>query len=314
MLALGPLAMRGKEMDADVTDPAARARELGAFLTARRAAVLPADVGLPSSGRRRVVGLRREEVALLAGVSHTWYMELEQGRNVRPTGDVVDAIARALRLDQDETRHLRYLSSLPPEDPPAGEDKIGSSLQRLVDQLSPWPAFIADIYLDLYAWNRGYTTVFRRDPSSSDRQPPNVLYSCFMEPDSRESVVRWEQAARRMLAQFRGEAGRHPSDPRFQELVDLLLLKSEEFRAWWPEYNVRSSRPGLETLIWHPAVGQLRITLVRLHPSDAPHLTLFAMIPADDVEARSLAELDLCSSPTPGRPGAIPEGSHAQGT
>ena len=190
-------------------EQAARRTELGAFLRACRARLAPADVGLPdgsASGRRRTPGLRREEIAQLSGVGVTWYTWLEQGRDISASIQVIDALARALLLTDDQHRHLRELAGLPPPEPPVPAGDMLPRLQRLVDAEAPCPASVYDEHFDYLVWNEPYALV-RHDPGTLPASRRNMLWMMFTDPVNRARMVRWESAARAVLSQFRAAAG-----------------------------------------------------------------------------------------------------------
>lgn len=268
---------------------------LAAFLRARRAGLTPEDVGLvrgSASGRRRTPGLRREEVAELSGVGVTWYTWLEQGRDIAASAQVIDALARVLRLDEDEHWHLRELAGLPPPEhpaePPADGDGLLSRLRLLVDGVMPNPASVYDRHFDYVAWNQAYARL-RHDPASLPPGRRNMVWMMFTDVN-RARMVRWETAARAVLSQFRSAADRHRDGPRFTELATALSEASPEFRAWWAEYPVRYSRPATVT-INDPDAGMIELELFQLRPLDQPDLTMVVQIPADPeslARARSL--------------------------
>jgi transcriptional regulator with XRE-family HTH domain len=272
--------------DHEISDGARRA-ELGAFLRARRGRLRRADVGLPEDGDpglRRTPGLRREEVAELSGVGVTWYTWLEQGRDISASAQVVDALARALRLDPDQHRHLRDLAGLVTavRETPVGD--VLPRLQRLVDSAVPNVASIYDAHLDYVAWNTPYTRL-RNDPAALPRNRRNLLWMMFTDAENRARMVRWESAARAVLSQFRAAAGRRPDDPRFAEMVTELTRVSPEFRQWWQEYPVRYFKPA--TLqIEHAEIGPLQLELFQLRPVEHPDLLLVLQVPAthDDLQ------------------------------
>jgi len=214
--------------------------QLADFLRSRRARLTPADVGLPGDsepGRRRTPGLRREEVAELSGVGVTWYTWLEQGRKITASPQVVDALARALRLSADEHRHFRELAGLAAT-PPASGDDPQSRLQRLVDAAAPNAASVYDVHFDYLAWNEPYRRI-RHDPAALPAGRRNLLWMMFTDAENRARMTTWDRAARALLSQFRAAAGRHPDDPRFTELTAALTEASPQFRDWWAQYPVR---------------------------------------------------------------------------
>jgi transcriptional regulator with XRE-family HTH domain len=267
--------------------------ELAAFLRARRARLRPADVGIPdggASGRRRIPGLRREEVAQLSGVGVTWYTWLEQGRDISASAQVIDALARALLLSPDEHAHLRRLAGLPAPEPPAATSDGIPRLQRLVDALSPNVASVWDVHLDYVAWNAAYARL-RVDPAGLPDGRRNMIWMMFTSADNRARMRRWEAAARAVLSQFRVAAAQRPGDPRFAELVAALAEASPEFRAWWSEYPVGSFRPATIELT-HPLAGEVAFELFQLRLVEQPDLVLVLQVPASPADLRR-AELAL---------------------
>jgi transcriptional regulator with XRE-family HTH domain len=218
--------------------------ELAAFLRARRAQVTPRDAGLPEDmepGRRRTPGLRREEVAELAGMSLTWYTWLEQGRRIAASPQVIDALARALLLEPAQHRYLRRLAGfadLTEHLPAQAVDRA----QRLVDSLMPNLASVYDGHFDFVAWNLAYARI-RTDPAELPQDRRNLLWWMFTDRRNRAMMRDWEPAARAILSQFRAVAGRRPGDQRLTAVVTALGTASPEFRAWWQEYPVNEFRP-----------------------------------------------------------------------
>jgi transcriptional regulator with XRE-family HTH domain len=255
--------------------------QLADFLRSRRARLTPADVGLPADsepGRRRTPGLRREEVAELSGVGVTWYTWLEQGRKIPASPQVVDALARALRLSADEHRHLRELAGLPVT-PEASGDDTRPRLQRLVDAVAPNAACVYDTYFDYLAWNEPYRRI-RHDPAGLPAGRRNLLWMMFTDAENRTRMTTWDRAARALLSQFRAAAGRNPGDPRFAELVAALTEASPQFRDWWAEYPVRYFRPA-RIRVRHPQAGRITLELFQLRLEDDPGLLMVMQVPAD---------------------------------
>jgi len=261
----------------------ARRNELAVFLRSRRAGLSPADVGLPddsSSGRRRTPGLRREEVAQLSGVGVTWYTWLEQGRDISASGQVVDALARALLLTPDQHRHLRELAGLTPPDRGTGAGEPLPRLQRMVDAVTPNAACIYDEHFDYLVWNTAYVRV-RQDPGQLPAGRRNLLWMMFTDPVNRARMTRWEPAARAVLSQFRAAAGRRPGDPRFTEIVTALTEASPDFREWWAEYPIRDFRP-VTIGIDHPGAGPIALELFQVRLVEHPGLLMVLQVPASD--------------------------------
>lgn len=268
----------------------ARRAELAAFLNARRAAMQPEDLGLTRSGRRRVSGLRRHEIADAAGVSVTWYTWLEQGRDIRTTPQVIDGLARAFRLDADAHRHLRRLSGRPLSSAEVRGGADGRTLTALVDALLPHPAHLMDPVADLLAWNRSYSRLFT-DPARLAPEHRNGLWIQLMCDEVRTRLDNWERQTQHTIARFRAEAGKYPGDTRFGEVIEMLDAGSELFRRVWGRHEVHGFAAHLET-IRHPDVGAVNARIVQLRPLDHPNLTLMVhFLDGEDSTARMSALL-----------------------
>jgi transcriptional regulator with XRE-family HTH domain len=277
---------------ADEIQQSARRAELAAFLRARRAQLRPSDVGLPEDprpGRRRTPGLRREEVAQLSDVSITWYTWLEQGRKVSASEQVIEAVARALRLDPDQQRHIRRLAGLPASAAQTRAADVLPRLQRLVDAAAPNIASVYDLHFDYLAWNTPYQRI-RNDPARLPAGRRNLLWMMFTDAENRARMTRWEPAARAVLSQFRSAAGRSPGDPRFAALVRDLTKASAEFRDWWQEYPVRDFRPAT-IAICHPEIGPLDLEMFQFRPVEHPDLLLVLQVPRTPDDLRRVAAL-----------------------
>ncbi|WP_432510070.1 helix-turn-helix domain-containing protein [Kineococcus sp. SYSU DK001] len=227
---------------------------LADFLRARRELVRPEDVGLPAGSRRRVRGLRREEVALLAGISNEYYLRLEQGRDRHPSEQVVDALARALQLDAEATAHALELSRARPRrgarPAPRRPERVPDGVRTLLDQIGV-PAFVLDRYRDVRAANRLATALEPALVAGANR-----LVSLFTDPEARGYHPDWAQEAAGVVAQLRADIGADEDDPRFQALVGELSVKSEDFRRLWARHDVRAG--GSPTgVVRHPVVGDL---------------------------------------------------------
>ena len=270
-------------------EQAARREELAAFLRARREALQPETVGIPRRGRRRVKGLRRHEVADIAAVSVTWYTWMEQGRDIRTTPQVIDSLARALMLDDDEHRHLRRLAGIPITDPDTRLSQGDEGLLQLVDDLSPHPAHLNEPATDLFAWNRAYAVLFV-DPDTLEPRHRNGLWIQLMTDEVRGRLVDWEPETSHTIARFRAEAGKYPGDQRFAELIDELNETSEFFRQEWVRHEVQGFSSHMESFE-HPEVGTIRARIVILRPLNHPHLTLMIHQLADDESRQRMDKL-----------------------
>ncbi|GAA3111760.1 helix-turn-helix transcriptional regulator [Nonomuraea salmonea] len=217
-----------------------RREQLKEFLRARREALAPTDVGLPAAGRRRTPGLRREEVAVLAGVGVSWYTWLEQGRDIKVSGAVLDAVARALLLDEAERTHLYVLAGLNPPDP-AGQPgaPVNDQLRAVLDAWMPNPAHVLDRHYGLVAMNDASRRVFGFDEDVS-----NCMVAFFTHPIYRGRFTAWDEFAPDMVADFRASAARYPDDPVFEEIAGGLRAVSPEFAALWARSDVRSRSQG----------------------------------------------------------------------
>src|ERR671932_751049 len=218
--------------------------ELSEFLKSRRARISPATVGLPAGRRRRTPGLRREEVADLAGVGLTWYTWLEQGRDIRVSDEVLTAIARALQLEPAERAHLFRLADHTPPASEATADVISPRLRHVLDAWDPFPAHITGRRRDILAWNTASEAINGWSRLPDDRR--NLVWFVFMVPATRQLLVEWEKEAPLTVAALRAEAGRDLSDPDYQDLITDLLAGSPDFAAIWARQDVRGRREGLK--------------------------------------------------------------------
>jgi transcriptional regulator with XRE-family HTH domain len=263
----------------------ARRAELTDFLRQRRAQVAPQSAGIEPNGRRRTPGLRREEVAQLAGVGLSWYTWLEQGRDIKPSAQVLDALARVLVLGTAERAHLFHLArvELPLAD--AGDaHEVPRELQALVDALVPHPAYLLSPRTDVLAWN-GAAAGLLGDPPPGPDGPPNLLWWLFTNTQPRGP--QWDDTARATLARFRAEHARRIGDPGFARLIEALERESERFRALWPEHEVGSGHLGTK-LIDHPELGPLALYHLQSIPTEHPDLRLTQFAPADDATRAAL--------------------------
>jgi transcriptional regulator with XRE-family HTH domain len=261
-------------------DGTSRRSELADFLRRRREALQPEDVGLPNGGRRRTPGLRREEVAALAGVGTTWYTWLEQGRDVRASQSVLESLAEALRMNAAELSHLMLLGRGDEVTPvQARSETLDPTIERLVENLGPSPACILGRRWDYLAWNRAFAVVFC-DPLKYPEDRRNNLWSMFMDPERRRRATDWEAGARAALARFRADNARHLGDPDFEELIDDLRDNSEEFRCWWKRHEVARSGIGAKALK-HPELGKLWFehAVFKLEESPEQRLILYSPLP-----------------------------------
>ncbi|MEU8568607.1 helix-turn-helix transcriptional regulator [Streptomyces pathocidini] len=281
-----------------------RRSELREFLRSRRARVRPQDIGLKEYGaRRRVPGLRREELAQLAGVSVDYYVRLEQGRGGNVSAEVLDAIARALRLDRTERQHLYALmhsgSGGRNEDAPS-EERVRPGLQRVLDTLENAPAYVVGRRLQILAWN-DLARILIADFPRLPVERRNLARLTFLDETARRRYVDWERKADDTVGFLRVDAGRHPDDEELMELIDELAENSEEFRTLWADHTVRDENYGHKPL-HHPLTGPLDLSFETFRIPDAPDqaLTLYTAEPgsAADRSLRLLAsEAEVTARP-----------------
>jgi transcriptional regulator with XRE-family HTH domain len=267
---------------------------MGQFLRARRNHLVRADVGVPPITGRTTVGLRREEVAYLAGVSITWYTWLEQGRDVTPSRQVLDSLAKTLRLSHAEHVYLLALAGYgaphPTEGPNSGT--VPADVQRLLDALEDYPALAIAPNWTVLAWNAAYAAVYP-NMATVEVADRNFLWLLFTDPYLRALMPDWELTGVYNVASFRAEAGTRLDDPPFADLVSRLQETSEAFRTAWDSFGIGTLRSRVRHFR-HPDVGDLHMEQHILTPSDHPQLRLvtFIPVPASGTAARLLRLLD----------------------
>ncbi|MEV6112107.1 helix-turn-helix transcriptional regulator [Streptomyces sp. NPDC052109] len=240
--------------------PLDRRAELSEFLRSRRARLKPEDVGLPDFGRhRRVPGLRREELAQLAGVSVAYYTRLEQGNGRNVSAEVLDSIARALRLSDAEHAHLTHLAKPKShkKKPAARQQHVRVALRQLLDTMDGVPAYVVGRRSEILAWNRMAAALFG-DWAELPAAERNWARLVFLRPEYRDLFVDWEQKAIDIVCALRMDAGCYPDDSRLSALVGELSVKSEEFRRLWATHDVKEKNHGVKRL-HHPLVGDLSL-------------------------------------------------------
>ncbi|MGW3967146.1 helix-turn-helix domain-containing protein [Amycolatopsis sp. NPDC005003] len=267
-------------------------RRLGEFLRTRRAHLQPEDVGLATYGdRRRVPGLRREELARLAGVSAPYYSRLEQGQSANASPEVLDALAQALRLDETERRHLHELAAaarrpvprrrLPPE-------RVTPAVRQLLAALGDVPAIVLGRCSDVLAWNVAGHALFagHLEPDAPERpgRRPNMARLVFLDPHTRELYADWPGKARAVVATLRMASGRHPDDPRTTALVGELSVRSKEFARWWADQRVKSGGDAVYEMR-HPLVGPMTVTHQALRTEQEQHVVVATTEPGSPSHA-----------------------------
>ncbi|WP_329179121.1 helix-turn-helix transcriptional regulator [Streptomyces sp. NBC_01477] len=273
----------------DADSAVSRRQELASFLRSRRERIAPEQVGLPPGRRRRTPGLRREEVAQLAAVGVTWYTWLEQARDIQVSGQVADAIARALMLDQNERRHLFTLAGTADPHPHLDCPGMSPAVRGMIDQLEPLPAAVFNSRYDIIAYNRTYGRLVT-DLDAMPVEDRNVMWLAFTDPLWRERMLDREQNTRLMAAKFRSSMAEHLAEPAWKEMLRRLQQNSAEFRQAWERHEVL--RPGSHVKRYlNPEVGLLAFdfTHLWLGPQDGPRLTVYS--PVDEVTEERLGRL-----------------------
>jgi transcriptional regulator with XRE-family HTH domain len=266
-----------------MTDPC---NKLGQFLKDRRSKLDPETFGYQRA-RRRTPGLRREEVALRANVSVTWYTWLEQGRGGAPSAAVLDRVARALLLTDAEREHLFLLAlGRPPEVRYQAPGGIDAHMQRVLDALEYSPAVVKTATWDVVAQNRAAATLMA-DFLSVEPKRRNVLRAMFCDARYRAAMLHWESCARFAVATFRADVTRAGAEREAKPLVDELCLRSEDFKAIWHEQGVRSQSEGIKGLR-HPVLGEIELEYSEFAISDRPGLRLVIWNPVRSIDAERI--------------------------
>jgi transcriptional regulator with XRE-family HTH domain len=266
---------------------------LGAYLRARRALVTPEQLGLPGGANRRVPGLRREEVAMLAGISADYYLRLERGRDKNPSPQVLESLARVLRLDELEQEYLLGLAATRPRPRRRRRpERVPARLHQLLAGVQV-PAFVEGRAFDVLASNRLAVAL-------SPRLQPgyNRLRSLLLDPEEQAFQQDWTRSAEGFIAAFRKSIGDDVDDPRFVELVGQLALSSERFRTLWARHDVRSLEGGTTT-VNHPVVGELRLYRDKLPVGDLLLVLYYADQGSESDEKLRLLASTARTTPTP---------------
>ena len=266
-----------------------RRDELAAFLRSRRERITPEEAGLPRNGRRRTPGLRREEVAQLAGVGVTWYTWLEQGRGIRASEQVLDAVARTLMLDPHERSHLFTLAGAQEQTIEIQCQTLSPALQMLLDQLEPYPACVQNARFDILAFNRCYGRMIG-DIEALPFEDRNALWLAFTHPRWRETMVDWQDATYRMVGQYRAAMAEHVAEPAWKCLVKRLHTASPEFTEVWDRHDVKTPENRTKRLL-NGLVGLLRLDYTHLWLGPRFETRMITYTPADAETRDRLAEL-----------------------
>jgi transcriptional regulator with XRE-family HTH domain len=272
-----------------VSDDELRRNELAAFVRSRRERITPESVGLISSSRRRTPGLRREEVAQLAGVGVTWYTWLEQGRDINASAQVLDAIARTLRFDEIERAHLFTLAGTADGNAQSRCAQLSPAVELVLDRLEPYPALAVNGRYDILDYNRVWLSAFPR-LATLPREDQNCLWLLFTCQEWRRMVLDWEEAAARMVAQYRGAMAEHVAEPAWKGLIARLNRASPEFAEVWARHDIRGPENAIKR-IQHPLVGLLRLSYTYLWLDPGLGTRIVTYTPADTRTAGKLESL-----------------------
>jgi transcriptional regulator with XRE-family HTH domain len=257
----------------------ARRTELAAYLRACRSRITPEAVGLAPGPRRRTPGLRREEVAQLAGVGITWYTWLEQGRRINASEQVIEAIARSLRLDAAEREHLFRLAEVTPTRG-SSHQCVPAEVQTIIEALDPLPASVSSARYDILAGNAAYRALFPNVMNQAGRQP-NSMWCAFVTPDCCNPFINRDVELPRMVALLRAGYGRHVGEPEWESFLADLRAASPWFSELWARQQVAA--PGrMEKIFRHAAVGEIRMTTTSLYVVQAPETRIVVYTPQDD--------------------------------
>jgi transcriptional regulator with XRE-family HTH domain len=265
-----------------------RRAELGKFLRTRRARLLPADFGMPGGLRRRTPGLRREELALLAGVGVTWYTWLEQGREINVSTQVLDALAHTLRLDRAERWHMYVLAEAVPVAVSTARCSVPDAIAEILQALDPLPAVVNNARFDILAENQTHEDLFR-DWHSLPCVQRNTLWCCLTEPTARDKFPQYTDSVRHNVARFRAAYARHVGDPDWEEDIRRLSSLSGEFAELWALHEVAEFRPSTRTFV-HPDAGPLAFTTSELQVPGTPEARVVVYTPADDETRKHLPD------------------------
>lgn len=272
-----------------MVDENVRRGELGAFLRSRRARVTPDEVGLPHYGRRRTPGLRREEVAQLAGIGVTWYTWLEQGRDIKASEQVLSAISRTLRLDRHEHLHLFALAGAPKPQCDDVYEAVTPAMHSMMAKLDPYPAAVRNTRCDLLGYNRGYAWLLG-DVDEIPIEDRNVLVQCLLNPTWRERTLDWENHAEQVVAGFRAAMAEHVAEPSWKALVERLDSDSPLFGKLWNQHEV-TAEPVRAKRYRHPEAGLLSFTVEHLYSGPRSEILMSISTPADEETASKMAQV-----------------------
>jgi transcriptional regulator with XRE-family HTH domain len=273
----------------DGQEAQSRRRELAAFLRSRRERIAPEQVGLPPASRRRTPGLRREEVATLAGVGVTWYTWLEQGRDIHASPQVLDAIARTLLLDPHERTHLYTLADAQDANPARECQSLPPTIQPLLEHLEPYPACVRNARYDVLAYNSTYRHLIE-DLDQLPFEDRNMMWLLFTNPAWRAALIDWDDSTRRMVAEFRAAMAEHVGEPAWKCIVNRLTKASSEFADLWERHDIAAPENRTKRFL-HPDVGLLRLDYTNLWLGQRLGTRMITYTPADEQTRARLERL-----------------------
>lgn len=257
--------------------------ELADFLKTRRAKILPSQVGLSTATRRRTPGLRREEVAQLAGIGVTWYTWLEQGRPIQVSNQVIESLSRVLLLDKQERIHLFLLANQPiPAEIPGYQGTISPILQHVLDSLVLCPSLVTDQRWNVIGWNKAACAILG-DFSKMSVRERNIVWAMFTDNKFKQLYVNWDHHAKGLLGRFRSTCGQYIEDSWLTQFIDDLKKESKEFNLWWPLHEIKSNNEVYKQLN-HPVVGILEFEVSNFDISDNSGLKMIVHIPLPKTE------------------------------
>ena len=284
----------------DQQTEAVRRKALGEFLRAQRARLTAAELGLPAGFRRRTPGLRREEVAQLSNISVTWYVWIEQGRDISVSPLALSRLAVALRLTRPQRAYLFELAGRrDPEQSAPGSDAVSATLQTCIDSIGA-PAYILDRRWDARAWNRQAEHLFAGWLDADDK---NLLRFIFLDPGARTLIHLWHERAQRVVAEFRAHAGSHLDEPALQSMITGLLAQSRTFAQFWRQHDVLE-RAGGERTFNHPTDGFLRYQQLAFNLVGQPDLKLTILVRPDEHAAQRVPDAMAAATDTDNEPAA----------
>lgn len=269
-----------------------RYKELADFLKTRRAKILPSQVGLSSATRRRTPGLRREEVAQLAGIGITWYTWLEQGRTIHVSTQVIESLSRVLLLDKQERIHFYLLANQPlPADIPGYQGTASPILQHVLDSLIFCPSLVADQRWNVIAWNEAACLVLG-DFSKMNVRERNIVWAMFTDNKYKQLFVDWNLHAKGLLGRFRSTCGQYIEDSWLAQFIDDLKMQSTEFNLWWPLHEIQSNSEVYKQLN-HPIAGTLDFEVSNFDVSDNSGLKMIVHTPLSGTDTAAKMKLLL---------------------